>query len=170
MFNDWVKGIVFFILLLLLQIWVFNKVHFLGIATPLLYIYFVIKLPTGMNRNWVTFLAFLMGLTIDIFNNTPGFNALTTVIIGFCRYYIISIFSPRDVIETYVPSMNSFGGGPFMRYSFFIVILHHIILFMLESFSIFSWYIIFLKIIGSTILTMILIFAIECFNIKPLNK
>lgn len=170
MFSDWLKGIVFFIILLLLQVWVLNKIHLFGIATPLLYIYFVIKLPTGMNRNWVTLLAFLLGLMVDIFNNTSGFNALAAVTAGFFRYYIIAVFSPRNVVETYVPSVNSFGMAPFMRYVIFIVLLHHLIFFMVEAFSFSSWYIMLFKVLGSAILTWILIFAIECFNIKPLNK
>ena len=36
---DLLKGISFFILLLLLQVLVFNHIHLFGWATPLLYVY-----------------------------------------------------------------------------------------------------------------------------------
>ncbi|MDY3103168.1 MAG: rod shape-determining protein MreD, partial [Prevotella sp.] len=36
---DMLKGISFFVLLLLLQVLVFNHIHLFGFATPLLYVY-----------------------------------------------------------------------------------------------------------------------------------
>lgn len=44
---DWVKTLSFFIVLLLVQVLVFNHIHLFGYATPLLYVYFVLPARRG---------------------------------------------------------------------------------------------------------------------------
>lgn len=65
-----------FIILVLLQVSVFNRIALFGYATPFLFLYFILKLPTTLSANWTMTLSFLMGLVIDIFSNTPGMYAL----------------------------------------------------------------------------------------------
>ncbi len=165
---SWLKNILLFVILVLLQVWVLNKIHLLGFATPLLYIYFILKLSSGMNRNAVVIWAFLLGLSIDIFNNTPGLNALATTIAGFFRYYLLHLMVPRDE-DTFIPSIRRMGTSVFMRYSVIIILLHSTILFIAEAFSVYSPFILLLKIAGSSLLTLLLIFAMEAFNFEPLE-
>ena len=44
---DWIRNIVFFVVLLLAQVLVFNHVHLFGCATPLLYVYYVQSAALG---------------------------------------------------------------------------------------------------------------------------
>ena len=78
MITDTLYKIFWFIGLVLLQVLILNHIHILGIATPFLYIYFIIKLSSGVSRNVVMLWAFLLGIIIDIFSNTPGMNAART--------------------------------------------------------------------------------------------
>lgn len=74
-----------FIILVLLQVSVFNRIALFGYATPFLFLYFILKLPTTLSANWTMTLSFLMGLVIDIFSNTPGMYALASVSVAFVR-------------------------------------------------------------------------------------
>ena len=51
-----------FIILVLLQVSVFNRIALFGYATPFLFLYFILKLPTTLSANWTMTLSFLMGL------------------------------------------------------------------------------------------------------------
>ena len=165
MSNLWIRQTLLFILLVFLQVWLFNKIHLFGFITPLLYIYFIIKLPVNMNRNWVLVLSALMGLTIDLFSFTLGVNMLASIVIAFLRFYFLKLFAPRDVFESDVPSFSTFGRALFFRYAFLMTLLHQIILFTTESFSLFDPLSLILRVIGSTILTMLLVYAFECIKI-----
>jgi rod shape-determining protein MreD len=164
-----IKAIFLFIFLLFLQVWVLNRIHVGGFATPLLYIYFILKLSSGNTRSSVILAAFAIGLALDIFNNTPGMNALASTVAGFFRYYVLNLFSSREE-DTFIPSSGTMGMGAFMRYAAVVILLHHITLFCMEAFSFFSLSVLILKIICSSALTLILIFALEATQLNPEKK
>ena len=159
-----------FIVLALLQIWLFDSIHLFGFATPLLYIYFLIKLPISMNRNVVMLLSALLGFIIDIFGGTLGLSMTAMIIVGFFRYYLLKLFAPRDVFDDYFPSFSTFGKYLFMRYSGIIVLIHVFLLYTIESFSAFIPGMFFLRIAGSFVLTTLLIFAFESMNLDVFEK
>jgi rod shape-determining protein MreD len=150
-----------FILLLALQITLFDRIHLFGCATPLFYIYFIIKLPGNTNRNILLLLSALLGLSIDLFHHTLGINMLACVVIGFGRHSLLDWFVPHDMFENYLPSVRSLGVSVFYRYVLAMTLLHHIILFSTESLSWFDPLSLLFSIAGSAVLTMALIFASE---------
>ena len=170
MSNTAIGRFFLFILLVLLQITLFDKIYLFGYATPLLYIYFIIKLPGNINRNLILFLSAILGLCIDWFNCTLGMNMLACVSIGFCRLFFLNWQAPRDLFEDYIPSVYSFGMWPFLRYVFIMTVFHHTILFTSEALSLFDPFALFFRIAGSVILTILLIFACESINIGVSKK
>jgi len=159
-----------FVLLAFLQVWLFDSIHLFGFATPLLYIYFLIKLPISMNRNLVMFLGALLGFIIDIFGSTLGLSMTVLIIIGFLRYYLLKLFAPRDVFDDYFPSFSTFGKYFFMRYAGVMALIFIFLLYTIESFSLFNPWILFLRIAGSFTLTILLIFAFESLNFDVFKK
>jgi rod shape-determining protein MreD len=165
-----VQRFILFILLVLLQIWLFNNIHLFGVATPFVYLYFTLKLPVKMNRNIVLFLSALVGLIIDLFGSTLGLNMSVMVIVGFLRFYLLKLFAPRDVFEDYVPSFAALGNFMFVRYVGTVTFIHVTVLHLLESFTLFDPIRLVLRILGSFLLTVLLICAIESINIKGFKK
>ena len=88
-----------FIILVLLQVLVLNHIHFEQYATPLFYIYFLLKIDSGNSRKGLMLWAFSLGLCIDIFSNTPGLNAAAAVCTAFCRPWFLRLFSLRDITD-----------------------------------------------------------------------
>ncbi len=70
MTSNWLKQLILFVMLILIQVLVLNHISFMGYATPFLYIYFILKMPLGTNRNLLILLSFLLGISVDIFCNT----------------------------------------------------------------------------------------------------
>ncbi len=154
-----------FVLLVLLQVLVLNKISFLGYAVPFAYIYFILKLPIGFNRNLSTLLGFLLGFIIDIFCNTPGINAAATTLIGFLCRPVQSLFFMVDDYNDQTPGLRLLAGG-FMKFAISIILIHHIVLISVESFSYFNIKFVLLRIVLSAILTSILVFAFEGFSLN----
>jgi len=167
--SNIIKYAILFVVLVLLQVLVLNKISFLGYAVPFAYIYFIIKLPVGCNRNLTTLLGFILGMTIDIFCSTPGINAVATTLIGFICRPAQGLFFMLDDYNEQTPSYGVLGFS-FMKYAVFMTLIHHIILVSVESFSYFNIKLVLLRIILSAILTTVLIFAFEGFSTKKKNS
>lgn len=160
--------IVIFVMLILLQTLLLNRISLFGIVTPVLYIYFLLKLPVGRNLYYVIASAFLLGLIIDIFLNTPGMNAAATTIVAAFRKDIMGLFFEREGYDDFVPGINT-GAGPFVRFTVFMVLLHLMLLFFIESFTLFNLKNTLLRIGTSSVVTIPLIIALDSlmFRRKP---
>jgi rod shape-determining protein MreD len=158
-----------FVLLVLLQVLVLNRISFLGYGVPFAYIYFITKLPIGSNKNIVILLSFVLGLVIDIFCNTPGINAAAATLAGFVRRPAQGLFFMVDDYNGQIPGL-SLMGAVFVKYAVFLTLIHHIVLLSIESFSYFNPEILLARIGLSTVLTSLLVFAFEGFSFKKKNS
>lgn len=145
----------------LLQVLVLNNIHIAGYATPFLYIYMLLKFETEMSRNQLLIWGFVLGLLVDLFSNTPGMHAAATVLLAFARPLMLQMFMSRDVQESIIPSFGSVGVGVFIKYLITCVLFHHTALLLIESFSLFNLPVLLLKIVLSSLLTLVCILAIE---------
>ena len=95
----YLQRIEWFIGLVLLQVLVLNHMHINGYATPFFFIYFILKYNSGVSRNVLMIWAFLLGLAVDIFGNTPGMNAAAATVLAFMREPILRLVTLRDSVE-----------------------------------------------------------------------
>ncbi|MCD7848928.1 MAG: rod shape-determining protein MreD [Parabacteroides sp.] len=166
MINNILRGFFYFVVLVLIQVLVLNNIHSLRVATPFLYLYFILKMPVGTSRTNVVFFSFLIGLVIDIFSNTPGMHAAACTFAGFIREPLIQLFMGKDLPEGIFPSYKTFGYGGFFRYTLSFVVIHHVTLFLIESLTFFDPLFLALRIGASVVTTTLLICTIEAFNIE----
>lgn len=156
----YIKEVLVFILLILLQVLLLNRINVFGIATPVLYLFFLLKLPVGRNQFYVIISGFLLGLIIDIFLNTPGMNAAATTIMAAFRKPIINLFYDREIYDEFVPGINT-AAGPFVRFTIFMILTHLTLLFFIESFTLFNLLNTVIRIIASSIISILLILALD---------
>ena len=103
-----------FVILLLVQVIVFNHIHLFDVATPLLYVYLVLHFRRNHPR-WATLLwCFLMGLLVDVFSNTSGVAAASMTFVGLLQPYLQEVFTPRDSADDLVASYRSLGVASFV--------------------------------------------------------
>lgn len=153
--------IAWFIGLVLVQALLLNNICLFGLATPFVYIYFLLVLDRDADRNALMATAFLLGLAIDVFSNTPGVNAGASVLIAFMRPGLLRLFSPRDEYENFEPGIYTLGIWAFVRYATIVALLHHTALFFLDTFSLANIGYLLLRILCSTLLTVMLVKSIE---------
>lgn len=161
MVLNYLHKIGWFVSLVLLQALILNNVHIAGYAIPLLYIYLILKFESDVPRNALMLWAFFLGVSVDIFSDTPGMNASATVVLSFLRPVFLRLFVPRDAVGSLVPSIRTMGFSPFLKYLIVSVFVHHAMLLTIEFFSFAHIGTLLLRTVASTLLTVTCIMAVE---------
>ena len=150
-----------FVVLVLVQALVFNHIHLFGYATVLFYVYFVIILPRNYPR-WATLLwSFALGLCVDMFTNTPGMAAASLTLVGFLQPYLLELFVPRDSAENLEVSISTLGISKFIIFSAVLLVVYCLVFLALEAFSFYNWQYWLVCAGASSLLTFVLMMAIE---------
>lgn len=149
------------VVLVLVQALVLNKVNILGYITPYLYIYIILKADVNESRNSVMLWAFLCGILVDVFSDSPGINAASSVFLAFVRPNVLSLFVSRDALEQGVPSIKTIGIGAFTKYVAVSALLHHSFLVAVSYFSLTSVGEMILRVVLSSVLTVVFILLID---------
>lgn len=151
-----------FLVLIFIQVFLLKNIGYYNLATPYLYILFILLLPFNI-PNWLLFiLAFITGLTVDIFYDTPGINAAACTIMAFVRILFISITVQKDGFDNEPdPSLGIMGFRWFILYAGILTFFHHLTLFLLETFSVSEIHYTLIRIVFSSILTLFLIVVCE---------
>lgn len=173
MIQTYSKQIGLLLLIMALQVLVLNHVHICGYATPLICSYFILILPNSTAR-WAKLLwGFGIGLAQDTFANTPGMMAATLTLVALLQPRLLSLFGgiagDDDNDEDYSPSIAKLGAFPFLRYAFGGILLQCSVFFLLENFSFFSIGATAINIAGSTLLSFLIIWAIESIRSKTVK-
>ena len=162
--SDFLRNIIRFILFILIQVYILNKIpHLHRFITPYLYFIFILWLPFSVSRQWLLIIGFLTGLTLDYFTMTPGLHAAACLLIAFFRPYIIGILTPKDNSEFNYrePSSKALLWTPYLIYVFTLTLLHHGYMVFLQWLSFGSFLDFIIKVISTTGISMLLIITVE---------
>ncbi|MGL5112891.1 MAG: rod shape-determining protein MreD [Flavobacterium sp.] len=153
-----------FILLLAVQIIVFNNMNFYGYISPFPYILFIILYPVNGNRTALLLSSFLLGLLLDMFSNSGGVHATSCLVLAYIRPLIFK-FSFGLSYEYQTVKLNDVLTPERFSFLFIAIVIHHLILFTLEAFE-FSFILdvllrTFLSAIFTLLLSIIIIYLIK---------
>ncbi|GAB2693453.1 rod shape-determining protein MreD [Mucilaginibacter koreensis] len=124
-----------FVVLVFLQVFLLQNITLYNLTTPYLYILFILLLPFETPNVLLFLLSFLMGLTIDMFYNTPGLHAAACTLLAFVRVTFISITVQKEGFDNEPdPTLSNMGFRWFFTYSLVLILFHHFALFNLEVF------------------------------------
>ncbi len=156
--NKNINNILRFILLLLIQVTILNRINFGGFINPQIYVLYVILFPY-YNKNIGYFLlsSFFLGLSIDFFMNSGGINAFSLTLIAYYRQNIFNLIigkqDKNENISFYdIPVTKS------ITYVLILTFIHATSMFWLENFSFNELGPMFLRIFMSTIFSTVMIF------------
>ena len=162
--SDFLRNIIRFCLFIAVQVYVLNKIpHLHRLITPYVYFLFILWLPFYISRFWLMVIAFLTGLSLDYFTMTPGLHAAACVLIAYIRPFVINILTPKDPSEFNYrePSPRAMGWTPYAVYILILTIMHHTYLVFLEWLQFGSILDLIIKVLGTTGVSMLLIFIVE---------
>ncbi|HRG18064.1 MAG TPA: rod shape-determining protein MreD [Flavobacterium lutivivi] len=157
-----------FILLLMAQVLIFNRINLFGYINPFPYILFIILYPVNGNRYGLLISSFFLGLIMDMFCNSGGVHAASCLILANYRPYIFK-FSFGLSYEYQTVKLNDVLTPERFSFILIAVVLHHFTLFILEIFSFYFIWDIIERTVLTTLFTLITCIII-IYIIKPSKR
>ena len=150
------------LILVLAQVIVFNHICLFNVAVPLVFIYLIVRLPITLSLNWTLTIGFFLGLVVDIFSDTYGMNALSCTVLAMLKRPVLRLYVPREEdLSRPEPSMQSLGTAVFVKYLLSMTLIYCILIFVIEAFTFFNPLQLVLRIVFSTLLSLILMLGID---------
>lgn len=151
-----------FVILVLIQALFLKNTGYYNLATPYLYILFILLLPFETPNFLLFLLSFLIGITVDVFYDTLGLNAAACSLLALVRVLFISVTVQRDGFDNEPePRLGLMGFRWFFFYAIILTFFHHLVLFSLEVFRFSDLPFILLRTLLSSLFTLVLILVAE---------
>lgn len=147
-----------FLVLVLLQVFLFDNLNLSPYLYPLVYVGFIILLPVGLHPAWTLLLGFLVGAVTDLLSGTPGLNTIASTATAFCRPALLNLTIGKDALqEIILPLPLQTGRAKWMKYAGAAILLHCMLSFFFEAASFRYAGFTLLRIAGSATTTFLLI-------------
>ncbi len=147
-----------FIVIMLIQLLVINNIELSSYINPYIYVAFILLLPIKMKAWQVVLISFFTGVVMDAFSSTPGLHIAATNLLGFLRYYYLRAATTKEDQEGWVvPSISQKGIVWFGFYGFFLLFIHHVVLFFLEIYGFGEFFATLWRAFLSTLVSLMLI-------------
>lgn len=151
-----------FFAVVLLQILIFNHIVLFNVAIPFVFIFFIIRLPINLNLNLLYTFAFLAGFLVDLFSDTPGVNALSSLFTSALKRPVFFAYVTRDDKTIGIsPSLSSLGWATYSKFLISMTAIFCLLNFSIEYFNFASVKEIAVMTASSTLLSFILIIAAD---------
>lgn len=155
--NNLVRNIIGFTGVLVIQIlFLTNFAPGMGIHV-MIYPMLIIALPFDLKPIWIMLIALVLGFTVDAFNNTFGLHASSAVFIAYLRPILMKFIAPKDGYDPLLrPNIKDMGFKWYAAILIILTALHHLWFFVFESFNLYDFGYILLKVLLSTIVSWFL--------------
>ena len=132
---DWTKQIGRYIVVMILQVLLFDQLQLLGVCHPYIYILCLLMMPITLSHSADMIIGAVVGLIMDIFCNSLGVHTAACIFIMFIRPYLIgAIVNDKDRLNEQI-SLRALGMEALLRYVVILVVVHHLIVFLLAAWS-----------------------------------
>ncbi len=146
-----------FVVLVFFQVFLLKNITLYNLSTPYPYILFIVLLPFETPNIILFPLAFIMGITIDAFYDTPGLHAAACTLLAFVRVSFINITVQKEGFDNEPePTLSVMGFRWFFTYILILTLIHHFFLFNLEVFRISELQYTFVRFLLSSVFTVFL--------------
>lgn len=130
---NWTKYIGQYIVVVLLQILLFDQLQLFGVCHPFIYILFLIMLPITLPHSVDMLIGAIVGLIMDVFYNSLGTHMSACILIMFLRPYILgSVVNDKDRLNEQI-SIRTLGTEAMVIYLSILTIIHHFTIFILAA-------------------------------------
>lgn len=144
--------------LLLLQALVVSRMNlFGGLILPWVYIFGILMLPLSMPSWGIMLSAFAVGVGMDYLSGPMGLHASSCLFIGLVLPWMRRILAPREGYDsTQKPTVQKMGLPWYLTYAGALTLAHHAWFFIVEVFRTSDLGYQLIKILLSSVLTLIL--------------
>ncbi len=156
--TQWLSIIGRFIVVILIQILFMDRILLFGFVNPLIYCYFILLYPLSGSRVWLIISSFILGLSIDMFNDTGGAHAAASVFLAWIRPTLLNF----SFGVSYQYNTTKIPNAPMGQQILFVsaaVLLHHLMLFSLEAGSWSYWSLVLKSTLVTSFLSAVLLLS-----------
>ena len=158
---NWLKYIGILVLLLFLQVFLLDNLHWLGLVHPFVYLWAILMLPIELPRWLQMLIGAAIGMIMDLFTHAPGIHMAGCVMAAYLRPLLVAGYvQDIDRLKGAI-TINVIGMGNYLRLLAVIVVVHHTIVFLLEAFTFAHFGYTLLQIILSSLLSFAFILMFE---------
>lgn len=152
----WIQLFLRTVVILFLQIVIFNKLQLAGVCHPYVYVLLLICLPV-MPRWTELLVGFGLGVMMDIICSSPGIHTAACVLVSWLRPILLEYYLQDAERVTGEVVAASVGNSVFVRLSLWLTVLHHLVVFSLDTWSLSQWYWVLLQVVVSAAISLLCI-------------
>lgn len=146
-----------FALLMLTQLLVLNYVYLGGYIMPMIYVLFILMLPTDTGRVPLLLIAFGTGLIVDIMAGMLGFHTLACTVVAMLRIWFANrILTRGEPVTITTPSIYSVTPQYFIAYLMLMLAAFYLVFYTAELWGFRGFGGVMLATLLSTIVTTLL--------------
>lgn len=129
-----------FLAVVLLQIFILNRLTFGVSIAPMAYVAFIILLPMQSSQLQMVLLGFLLGVILDMGSGMAGVNTIATLPVAYFRANILGWIMGKDIMEIGgIPTAQQTSWWRMVRYVALMTFIHSLIYYLFETLSWLSW-------------------------------
>ncbi|PID88854.1 MAG: rod shape-determining protein MreD [Bacteroidia bacterium] len=158
------------VMVLLLQVFLFNQMQISGYIQPAFFLFFVLMLPLKSSAALRLISAFVIGILVDMFTQTMGLHTAAVVLMAYVQHYLIprmKISKDMDVSKS--PSLKVVSLGWFAMYAAILIFIYHLAYFVLDAFSLPFVLRHFYRVFISSFATFIVVMAAYLINYRSVK-
>ena len=130
---DWTKQFIRYIIVMLLQVLLFDQLQLWGACHPYIYVLCLLMLPITIAHIPSMLIGAAAGVVMDIFCNSLGVHTAACILLMFIRPYLLGgIVNDKDRLNEQI-SLRTLGMETFVRYVAILVVVHHLTVFLLAA-------------------------------------
>ena len=158
------------LVVLFVQVFVLNNLSISPFVAPMVYIVLIALMPIESSQWKMLGAGLLLGVLMDITMGTPGLNTMVTLPIAFFRRPLLFALGGLSSIskEEGIPSVKRLGMR-FHRYAVAIIVIHSVLFYFVEWLSFDNFSTLLLRILCSTLVSLLLDYIIISLFVKRLS-
>ena len=157
-----VRHILIGLLLIVLQVFIFENIYLQRFVHTYPYILAILFLPYLWPQWAVLIYSFILGLGIDFFKDTLGLHAGAAVFLALVRKILLdSLPTEMEMLGNAEPHLTAMGFRSFIIYITLGTFLHHLALYSLEAFDIAHYQHVLVVSVFSSLVSMAIIILVE---------
>lgn len=165
------KGyIVLTLMVLFIQILVLNNLSISPLVAPMVYIVLIVMMPIESSQWKMLIAGLLLGVVMDLTMGTAGLNTIVTLPTAFFRPMLLQLSTGLSAMskEEGIPSIKRLGVR-FHRYAITLIVIHSILFYLVEWLSFDNFGVLMLRILCSTLCSLLLDYTIILLFTKRLS-
>ncbi|MBR1878301.1 MAG: hypothetical protein IJ814_04750 [Paludibacteraceae bacterium] len=132
---DWTKQIGRYIVVMFLQVLLFNRLQLAGVCHPYVYILCLLMMPATLPHSVDLLLGAVAGLIMDVFCNSLGIHMAACTLIMLLRPFMLGqMVNDIERLNAEI-STHTLGIDAMAKYTSLLVVIHHMTVFLLASWS-----------------------------------